>query len=63
VLDRVMPFVANLACGGKNWRDQSVSRSQVLKVSDPIQRYAPDIFSWMAERMDECVQKGWLRDA
>ncbi len=62
VLDRVMPFVVNLACEGRNWLEQSVSRSQVLRVSEPVRQYAPDVFSWMLERVDECVQKGWLRD-
>jgi len=62
VLDRVMPFIVNLACQGRNWVEQSVSRSQVLRVSDPVRQHAPEIFQWMAERMEECVRKGWLRD-
>jgi putative hydrolase of HD superfamily len=63
VLDRVTPFVVNLACEGKNWRDKSISRTQVLKVNEPVRLYAPEIFEWMAGRVEECVQKGWLRDA
>ena len=63
VLDRVMPFVVNLACEGKNWQDQSISRSQVLKVNEPVRLYAPEIFEWMVARVEECVQKGWLRAA
>ncbi len=62
VLDRVMPFIVNLATGGKNWVDQSVSRSQVLTVSEPVRQYAPEIFEWIAERVDDCVRKGWLRE-
>jgi putative hydrolase of HD superfamily len=62
VLDRVMPFIVNLATEGRNWLDQSVSRSQVLRVSEPVRQYAPEIFEWMVERVDDCVQKGWLRD-
>jgi len=52
VLDRVMPFVVNLACQGKNWQEQSITRSQVLKVSDPVRQHAPEIFAWMVERVD-----------
>lgn len=63
VLDRVMPFVVNLACEGKNWLSQSISRSQVLKVNEPVRLHAPEIFEWMTERIEECVKKGWLRDA
>jgi len=62
VLDRVMPFVVNLACEGRNWMDQSISRSQVLKVNEPVRQHAPEIFEWMVERVDECVKKGWLRE-
>ena len=62
VLDRVMPFVVNLACEGRNWRDQSISRSQVLKINEPVRLHAPEIFEWIAGRVEECVRKGWLRD-
>jgi putative hydrolase of HD superfamily len=62
VLDRVMPFVVNLATEGQNWLDQSISRSQVLRVSEPVRQHAPEIFDWMVERADDCVRKGWLRD-
>jgi putative hydrolase of HD superfamily len=63
VLDRVMPFVVNLACEGHNWRTQSISRSQVLKINEPVRLHAPEIFEWMTGRIEECVKKGWLRDA
>ncbi|MGH8256000.1 MAG: HD domain-containing protein, partial [Steroidobacteraceae bacterium] len=62
VLDRLMPFVVNLATEGRAWRDQNVARSQVLAVNEPIRRYAPEIFAWMQGRIDECVGKGWLRE-
>ncbi len=63
VLDRVMPFVVNLACEGRNWLDQSVTRTQLLKVSEPVRQHAPEIFAWMVARVEDCVQRGWLRDA
>jgi len=63
VLDRLMPFIVNLATEGRSWREQAVARSQVLAVNEPVRQYAPEIFDWMRGRIDECVQKGWLRDA
>jgi putative hydrolases of HD superfamily len=63
VLDRFMPFIVNLATQGNNWREQSVSRSQVLRVSEPVREHAPEIYEWMIGRIDECVNAGWLRDA
>lgn len=62
VLDRVMPFVVNLATQGQNWKDQSICRSQVLKVNRPVQDHAPEIYAWMEERIEECVKAGWLID-
>ena len=63
VLDRVMPFVVNLATQGQNWKDQSIRRSQVLKVSQPVQDHAPEIYAWIQVRIEECVKAGWLIDA
>jgi putative hydrolases of HD superfamily len=62
VMDRVMPFVVNLATQGQNWKDQSIRRSQVLKINKPIQDNAPEIYAWMEDRIEECVRGGWLID-
>jgi putative hydrolases of HD superfamily len=63
VLDRLMPFIVNLATQGQNWKEQSISRSQVIHVSQPVRDHAPEIYAWMIKRIEECVTDGWLRDA
>lgn len=63
VLDRLMPFIVNLSTQGINWKEQSVSRSQVLRVSEPVREHAPEIYTWMTARIEECVKAGWLIDA
>jgi putative hydrolase of HD superfamily len=63
VLDRLMPFVVNLATRGQNWKEQGISRSQLLKVSHPVRDHAPEIYEWMIQRIEICVADGWLRDA
>jgi putative hydrolases of HD superfamily len=63
VLDRFMPFIVNLATHGINWREQSVSRSQLLRVSEPVRDHAPEIYDWMIKRVQDCVEAGWLLDA
>jgi putative hydrolase of HD superfamily len=63
VLDRFMPFIVNLATQGTNWKEQSVSRTQLLRVSEPVREQAPEIYAWMIERIGECVRAGWLLDA
>jgi hypothetical protein len=44
-------------------KEQSVSRSQVLRVSEPVREHAPEIYEWMVGRVGECVKAGWLIDA
>jgi putative hydrolase of HD superfamily len=63
VLDRFMPFIINLSTQGQAWRDQNIARSQVLVINEPIRLQAPEIFSWMVEKIDGAVRNGWLRDA
>jgi putative hydrolases of HD superfamily len=63
VLDRLMPFIVNLSTQGINWKEQSVSRSQVLRVSQPVREHAPEIYHWMVGRVEDCVKAGWLIDA
>ena len=63
VMDRVMPFIVNLATKGINWKEQSVSRSQVLRVSEPVRENAPEIYEWMLGKIEDCVRTGWLIDA
>jgi putative hydrolase of HD superfamily len=62
VLDLLMPFIVNIATEGRNWQEQSISRSQVLHVSRHIRDTAPEIYEWMPRRIDRCVKEGWLRD-
>jgi putative hydrolases of HD superfamily len=61
VMDRLMPFIVNLATQGTNWKEQSVTRTQVLRISEPVQFHAPEIYAWITKRVDECVEAGWLR--
>jgi putative hydrolase of HD superfamily len=63
VLDRLMPFIVNLATQGINWKEQAVSRSQVLRVSQPVREHAPEIYEWMLGKIGDCVKAGWLIDA
>jgi putative hydrolases of HD superfamily len=63
VMDRVMPFIVNLGSQGINWMEQSVTRSQVLRVSEPVREQAPEIYEWMLGKIEECVKAGWLIDA
>ena len=63
VMDRVMPFIIHFSNDGLAWREQSVSRSRLKKVCEPVREYAPEIYEWMLGKMDEAVRVGWLIEA
>jgi putative hydrolase of HD superfamily len=63
VLDRVMPFIIHLSNQGTAWKEQSVSRSKLLQVSQPVREHAPEIYEWMLGKIEDCVKAGWLIDA
>lgn len=62
VLDRLMPFIVNLSNGGQAWKDRAITRSQVVRINDPVREHAPELFAWMLVRIDLCVAEGWLRE-
>ena len=63
VMDQLMPFIVNLATQGINWKEQSVRRSQLLRVSEPVREQAPEIYVWMLRKIEDSVKAGWLIDA
>jgi putative hydrolases of HD superfamily len=63
VMDRVMPFIIHFSNDGSAWKEQSVSRSRLKKVCEPVREHAPEIFEWMLSKMEEAVRAGWLIDA
>jgi putative hydrolase of HD superfamily len=63
IADRLLPFLLNLASEGRTWKEQGVSRSQVLEVIKGILADSPDIHGWMVGEIDKAVQLGWLKDA
>lgn len=63
VLDRFLPFILNLATQGKTWKEQSISRSQVIALNKSIYDVSPKLFEWMKVEIDAAVQNGWLIDA
>lgn len=63
VLDRFMPFITNLITNGQTWRDQNITRTQVVRINEPVKEHAPEMYEWMLKQVDESVRKGWLIDA
>lgn len=53
-------FVSEALAMGINWKEQSVSRSQVMRVSEPVREQAPEIFERMVGRVEDYAKAGRL---
>lgn len=63
VFDRLVPFLHNIASNGRAWREHEVEKSQVLKMHEFIAKENPEIFKWVALKVDYAVEQGWLKDS
>ena len=62
VVDRLLPFLMNLATEGLLWREQEIKKSQILKVNSPIAKTAPAICAWLEGEVEKAVVSGWIND-
>ncbi|MCA9790567.1 MAG: HD domain-containing protein [Candidatus Eremiobacteraeota bacterium] len=62
-LDRFQPLLHNLLTEGKSWRENEVSRSAVWRRCSPIENGSKVLWQHMAERIEQAVRDGLLRDA
>lgn len=62
VFDRFLPFLSNLNTDGRSWMDQGISARQVKEINQVIKSEAPDLYSWMEDKISLAVVKGWLND-
>ena len=63
VVDRLLPFLMNLATEGKTWKEQNIKKSQVVEINEVIADEAPTIYQWMTDEIDKAVELGWLKNA
>ncbi len=64
VVDRLLPFLLNLATQGRTWKEESICRSQVIDLlNKDIGNVSPRLLEWMKGEIDFAVQNGWLIDA
>jgi putative hydrolase of HD superfamily len=62
VADRLLPLLHNMESEGKSWKEQDISRSQVLKINQPVRELIPPLYRWIEAQVDLAVSKGWLTD-
>jgi putative hydrolases of HD superfamily len=61
-VDRLLPFMLNLRSNGKAWMDNGIKRSQVLHAHAFIEADFPEIYAWIAGKIDHATAQGWLAD-
>ncbi|KFZ38748.1 phosphohydrolase [Shewanella mangrovi] len=62
VIDRLLPFLHNIASQGRAWQENSIRKSQVLKMHKFIEHESPEIFAWFMVKLEYAVDMGWLSD-
>ena len=61
-MDRIVPFLQNMANGGKSWIQHGIKKSQVLKRNQPLEHISPSLWRFICQQIEEAVSKGWLQD-
>jgi 5'-deoxynucleotidase YfbR-like HD superfamily hydrolase len=62
-VDRLLPFLHNLANEGRTWREHDISSAQVLRLYVPLESDFPELVAWVRAKVAEAVAEGWLRGA
>ncbi len=63
VVDRLLPFLINLATEGRTWQEQAIRKTQVIEINRVVADEAPAIYHWMEREIDKAVELGWLQNA
>ncbi|WP_161569570.1 HD domain-containing protein [Veronia nyctiphanis] len=59
LLDKLLPFLLNLANEGRTWQEQGITAPMVREHNRFIDTVAPNIYQWMMRELDDAVKKGW----
>lgn len=62
VVDRLLPFLLNASSEGRAWKENHVKKSQVLRAHAFIATEFPDIYEWVAQKVEYAVAQGWLEN-
>lgn len=62
-VDRLLPFLHNISSNGKTWKELKIKKSQVLMAHAFIANDYPEIHSWILDKIQFGVKKGWLIDS
>jgi putative hydrolase of HD superfamily len=60
-LDRLQPLLHNWQTQGGTWKQHNIHRDQVMQRIAPIETGAPELWPFVLELVQDCVQAGYLR--
>ena len=60
VLDKLLPFLLNLATEGRTWREQGITAPMVRAHNRFIAETDPELCAWLEDELERAVQRGWL---
>lgn len=63
VVDRLLPFLLNASSEGRAWKENHIKKSQVLRAHAFIATEFPEIYEWVAQKVEYAVAQGWLENA
>lgn len=61
-MDCLLPVIQNMESDGGTWATYQVTRSQVLRRNQHLERLAPALWAYVLEQIDISVRNGWLQD-
>lgn len=59
-VDRLMPLLQSWRNQGKRWKEDGITREQVLRVFQPLSEGAPGLWQLAQSLIDQCVDRGYL---
>jgi len=60
IVDRLLPFLHNMASEGRAWKENGIKKSQVLGMHAFIETESTEIHEWFVSKVHDAVQRGWL---
>lgn len=61
-VDRLLPFMHNIASEGRAWKENNIKRSQVANAHQFISLSFPEIHGWISKQIEIATDLNWLID-
>lgn len=61
-MDCLLPALQNMNNNGGSWAVYKISRSQILKRNQQLEKVSPPLWQYFLTQVDLAVAKGWLLD-